>query len=903
MDRYNPNSSRLIVLSVYAGSGGVQYLFPLNPSSLTINQQNRVSSTFTYAGKVFQNLGAGLKTISIEGHTGYKLDLGKYGLQSGSSDLSIAATHSLEKQTGGRHWLDLYSIIQLVKGENKYLSGVVDEIDQFYSIDNIDKIFSVKLTLPDQGITYDVILQNDSFMRNREQPNLYKYKLDFIVIDEYIGSSLAISPEKDFIPPPEGILSEINDLAKDLKNVKSFFMSLPGVQTASDLYNNGLSYVEKAIRAGNFFITSANSAISDLRRLERMTDALNKITLNLSLVRGVVNQIKTFDDLKTAFYEPYIRFKNIDAQLSLLEKSMTGSINKLSFDVSLTRLASISAPVTLAANKATVAQFQKDVRQLNQITFPFPVDYVREVIDGDETKIVVYFKQSPSSLNVENVSVFAYGDFGRENNLVEDLNDTSMTLSTSYSETGYVYDFIIDYNYETFETITKPKYKSLKRVIINNGDTIDSLIRHYAKNESRESKSYISEVAYLNNIEYPYVVTEDDPVFEAYLGSYGYKIFSSNGEFTQYIYNINIVDTPGINMTLFDSSIADETQFLIQQPEVIEQIKTSNKFFVIIMKETYSSRCYALFGMTDSESCSMFAADSYVLCALDKGRSYDINTNTLFEILSPYTITSDLIDYYGQSDLFDAQTSDDLYEVESIVINAIYEQNIGSFASNAFPFLNYDSTAEDLDAEAARFDAQKIFLSGDANNNGYAILTNFVAVGGTTESDYSIAAYTQYRILTNGQEILLPSFEDSFIPFADVYAKEDTYKIDLDARFEYLDDQHISILPGYDDVAGVLDFKLVNGIENVRQAIKNRLECPQGGLILHMDYGMPDLLGKKNTAENLILFRYNLFQQLVSDNRIRSVNNMKVSSKADAIIAEANAVLVNNDEIRVNTTF
>lgn len=119
---FNPNTKKLIVLSVKIRTTQetINYLFPLNPGSLTINQASRVSATFTYGAKVFQNLGAGLKTLSIEGHTGYKLDREKYGLQKAES--SLAANLPPDSTAGVAHWLDLYSLIQLIKGENKYIS-------------------------------------------------------------------------------------------------------------------------------------------------------------------------------------------------------------------------------------------------------------------------------------------------------------------------------------------------------------------------------------------------------------------------------------------------------------------------------------------------------------------------------------------------------------------------------------------------------------------------------------------------------------------------------------------------------------------------------------------------------------------------------------------------------------
>jgi hypothetical protein len=918
--RFNPQAKNLIVISVKIRTTGdtISYLFPLNPSSLTINQASRVSATFTYGAKVFQNLGAGLKTLSIEGHTGYKLDPKKYGIQApvAKSTLS-AAVAPADSAPGKSLWLDLYSIIQLIKGENKYLgTSWAATIKDSFSVDNIDNIETVSITIPDQGITYDVLLQNDSFMRNREQPHLYKYKLDFIITQEssrvsagktytIFGTSFSVAE----------ITSTIASYANWLPNMVNMALEQPGVKDVYNAYEFAVEAINTTVAVGNAFIGSANSVVNDIRRLERMTDALNGVTTSIGLTRGFVNNFKALvsTDLQTAFYEPYVRVKNIQAQMNLLKDAMTGEQQNLAFNVNMTRLASISAPVTLAANKATVAQFQKDIRQLNRVSFPFPIDRVEEITTNGKTKINVFFKTRPSSLGIALVKIYAINDFGNENDLVESFSDSKIVLSTNYNTSGYSYNFVIEYNYSSFESIVQPRYKSIKRVLIQKGENLDSIVKKYAPNEANASRTYLSEVAYLNKVEYPYVVTSDNLNFIAYFGSYGYKIFTAASEFTLYIYNIDTGAYPGQPLPLYDSTAAfldDPTVFLLQQKEVKDQIKTGDKFFVLLFKETYSNRCYALFGITDTlaPTCTLFSPEvkSYVICALRKGRSYDINNDTLFEILSPYTITGDLVDYYDQREYFDFIVDPliPLFHTTISVMYQIYLQNVGSFI--------LPEPSDTVDPEDSFFpftEDDKTFLAGDEENKNYVIFTNFTGTGSATKSSYSIACFSEYKVLVDGQEILLPSLEDKFLPFTEAFTHEDTYKVDLDIRFTYLDDTHVSILPRVDlgpgptgEEQGILEFKLISGLANVKQAIRDRLECPPGGLILHMDYGLPVLLGKKNTLEHLILLRYNLYNQLMSDARVRSANDIQIEDAFDAIKAQASVILVNNEDVLIKTT-
>jgi len=140
--------------------------------------------------------------------------------------------------------------------------------------------------------------------------------------------------------------------------------------------------------------------------------------------------------------------------------------------------------------------------------------------------------------------------------------------------------------------------------------------------------------------------------------------------------------------------------------------------------------------------------------------------------------------------------------------------------------------------------------------------------------------------------------------FENVLYKDDVYKIDVNQDFLKYEIFSLDTVNSVSNTQQTytIDFPLIRGIPNVKQAIVNRLDCPEEGLKPHKEYGMPNLLGKKNSLENITLLRYYLYSQLNLEHRVKRVDSMKVEVKQsipDAVIADSNITLVNNDEIIV----
>lgn len=902
----NPNPSKLVVLKVeYKDNKGVSsFLFPLNPAEFTVEQSNRVGVTFTYGEKVFQNLGRGMKTITMSGHTGFKLDYSTYGLfssetnaiESQTSDISggpkASQISNLNDVTTGKNlFLDLYSLIQLIKGENVFIAGAPeDQITASYSIDNIDKIKTIKLIIPDKRIVYDVLLQKDTFMRSKDQPHLYKYGFNFVVTNESINF-LKSGVTEQFSVRPEVRLNimqqAVSDISSSINSVKEKAFGISGFSTAFNYCNNIIDSIGNSVKYFNAATSEVNRTLNDLRRLEKINDVIKNISTALSTARSSVQILKSYGNL-SAFYETIINTKQAIKQGDLLLAQLQSNKEELTYKVNLQRLASISTPITIASNKATIAMVQTDIRFLNKTGFVIPIERVEEISTISGKKIAVIFSLAPSSLNIKDIKVFSLTDYSRANNLVSDFNDEQMILSKSFFESGSIFNIQIEYDFKTFEQINQIKYKSIRRVQIRNGDTFKDVVQRYAPVELSTIPSYEAEVSYLNKLEYPYIVTRSDDNYPIYQGSYANKYFSTNAEFLSYISNITITGTEGKPLPLYSYDDV-KSSFLIDDPNLITDLLVSGtKFFTLLFKETYSNRLYVLFGIYTSAIgpyIYMFGADKYYLFAVEKGKSYEITENVIWEILSPYTINDDLIDFYGQRSFLETDptilATTDLFTIDKLVINNIYKLYVGTFSENSLVFFT---------------SADKVFLSGDADNKQYVILTNFINFPALTTFD--VLAYKKFNIFTDGDFILLPSLSDKFLSFQNAIEGSDVYKIDLDLNF--IMHEIIHARPDISVTAGEIELPLINGIPNAKQALYHRLITPKGGLRLHLDYGLPQLLGKKNNLENLILLKYNVFEQLTADPRVKSISNVSASSKNDILAAEASIILVNNDEITIH---
>jgi len=129
-------------------------------------------------------------------------------------------------------------------------------------------------------------------------------------------------------------------------------------------------------------------------------------------------------------------------------------------------------------------------------------------------------------------------------------------------------------------------------------------------------------------------------------------------------------------------------------------------------------------------------------------------------------------------------------------------------------------------------------------------------------------------VLLTGQLIKVPS------------ASGQVRTTDADLVFE----RDVQLTDAGDIVADGGDFGLVSGLDNLRQALRNRLETDRGELVFHPAYGslLRRIIGTVNGPTAALLASSYTKAALLSDSRVRRVTSAKARVSGDVVAVEAN---------------
>jgi len=100
------------------------------------------------------------------------------------------------------------------------------------------------------------------------------------------------------------------------------------------------------------------------------------------------------------------------------------------------------------------------------------------------------------------------------------------------------------------------------------------------------------------------------------------------------------------------------------------------------------------------------------------------------------------------------------------------------------------------------------------------------------------------------------------------------------------------------------DFAFVTGRDNLHQALKNRVETPQGDLIYHMQYGslVPKLIGQSSTPARAVLAASSAKGAILADPRVSSVGQARADVSGDAIGVSVEAFPVAGQSMKVTAS-
>lgn len=100
------------------------------------------------------------------------------------------------------------------------------------------------------------------------------------------------------------------------------------------------------------------------------------------------------------------------------------------------------------------------------------------------------------------------------------------------------------------------------------------------------------------------------------------------------------------------------------------------------------------------------------------------------------------------------------------------------------------------------------------------------------------------------------------------------------------------------------DLSVVSGRENLRQAIKHRIETDPGELIFHPEYGckLQRRRGSKNNAVALLIGRMDVQDALEQETRLKRINKITTTGTGDVLSAQADVTPISGDSIQVDAS-
>lgn len=100
------------------------------------------------------------------------------------------------------------------------------------------------------------------------------------------------------------------------------------------------------------------------------------------------------------------------------------------------------------------------------------------------------------------------------------------------------------------------------------------------------------------------------------------------------------------------------------------------------------------------------------------------------------------------------------------------------------------------------------------------------------------------------------------------------------------------------------DFAFVTGRANLRQALKNRVETPQGDLAFHPRYGslLKTLIGRMSVPAQQLLAASSAKGAILADSRISSINKAVATVNGDSVSVSVEAVPVVGQSLQVTAS-
>lgn len=164
-----------VVLTLQNSSGSDLRLLtlPITPEEISIIRPSRQAVTQTLTSAYQDHLGSGIVSVNVRGHTGWR-DLGSVN----RSDLGSGTGYEVIKNL--RDLLGDY--------DNRVARGDPSTVRLL-----------LMLNLPNGWEMFRVSKNGASFSRSRQQPLLYRYELQFIVLEDMNAATKQVDPSPNFV--------------------------------------------------------------------------------------------------------------------------------------------------------------------------------------------------------------------------------------------------------------------------------------------------------------------------------------------------------------------------------------------------------------------------------------------------------------------------------------------------------------------------------------------------------------------------------------------------------------------------------------------------------------------------------------------------------------------------------
>lgn len=221
----------VLTLSNTNGQDGVRTLtLPITPEEIQINRPSRQAVTQTLTSAYQDHLGSGISTVVVRGHTGWR-------------DLGALDRNDLGAGTGYEVITNLRNL--LADYDNRVARGDPSAVKMI-----------LLLNLPNGWEQFRVSKNAAAFSRSRAQPLLYRYEMQFTVLEDLTAEMRQVDPSPNFVIT--------------LKNAPSVkLISSSGIGGSSDTTSGS-----GGSKSGNAIVTSdsdlaAKIAVTQAKRLSR----------------------------------------------------------------------------------------------------------------------------------------------------------------------------------------------------------------------------------------------------------------------------------------------------------------------------------------------------------------------------------------------------------------------------------------------------------------------------------------------------------------------------------------------------------------------------------------------------------------------------------------------------------